>query len=41
MCGRYYVDDDTARAIERLVEQIDTKLARQQAFTSGTRSMNK
>lgn len=30
MCGRYYVDDDTARAIERLVEQIDTKLARQQ-----------
>lgn len=26
MCGRYYVDDDTAREIERLVGQVDEKL---------------
>ena len=26
MCGRYYVDDDTAREIEKLVHQVDRKL---------------
>lgn len=28
MCGRYYIDDDTAREIEKLVKQIDDKLWR-------------
>ncbi len=27
MCGRYYVDDETAREIEKLVKDIDKKLA--------------
>ncbi len=27
MCGRYYVDDETAREIEKLVREIDKKLA--------------
>lgn len=26
MCGRYYVDDETAREIEKLVRQVDEKL---------------
>lgn len=26
MCGRYYIDDDTAREIEKLVRQVDEKL---------------
>ena len=26
MCGRYYVDDDTAREIERIVRDVDKKL---------------
>ena len=26
MCGRYYIDDDTIREIEKLVRQIDKKL---------------
>ena len=26
MCGRYYVDDDTAREIEKLVRQVDEKI---------------
>ncbi len=26
MCGRYYVDDETAREIEKLVRQVDQKL---------------
>lgn len=26
MCGRYYIDDDTAKEIERLVRQADEKL---------------
>lgn len=26
MCGRYYVDDETAQEIERLVRQVDEKL---------------
>lgn len=26
MCGRYYVDDDTAREIEKLVRQVDERL---------------
>lgn len=29
MCGRYYIDDETARAIEKLVEQIDEKLKKE------------
>lgn len=28
MCGRYYVDDDTAREIEKLVRQVDEKMHR-------------
>lgn len=28
MCGRYYVDDDTAKEIEKLVRQADEKLRR-------------
>lgn len=28
MCGRYYVDDDTAKEIERLVNAIDQKLVK-------------
>lgn len=32
MCGRYYVDDDTAREIEKLVRQVDEKM-RQNAVT--------
>ena len=27
MCGRYYVDDDTAKEIERLVREVDSKTA--------------
>lgn len=30
MCGRYYVDDDIAEEIERLVQQIDEKQRKQQ-----------
>ena len=26
MCGRYYVDDDTAREIEKLIRQADEKM---------------
>ena len=26
MCGRYYVDDDTAREIEKLVREVDGKI---------------
>ena len=26
MCGRYYVDDDTAREIEKLIRQVDEKM---------------
>ena len=26
MCGRYYVDDDTAREIEKLIRQGDEKM---------------
>ena len=26
MCGRYYVDDETAREIEKLIRQVDEKL---------------
>lgn len=31
MCGRYYVDDDTAKEIEKLVRQADEKLRRASA----------
>lgn len=27
MCGRYYVDDDTAREIEKVVREVDEKLS--------------
>lgn len=27
MCGRYYVDDDTAREIEKVVREVDEKRA--------------
>ena len=33
MCGRYYVDDDTAREIEKLVRQVDEKM--RQTATAG------
>ena len=26
MCGRYYVDDDIAREIEKLIRQVDEKM---------------
>ena len=26
MCGRYYVDSDTAREIEKLIRQVDEKM---------------
>ncbi len=29
MCGRYYVDDETAREIEKLVRQIGEKKRRE------------
>ena len=35
MCGRYYVDDDTAREIEKLVRQVDEKM--RQAAAAGIR----
>ena len=28
MCGRYYVDDDTAREIEKIVRQVDEQMSR-------------
>lgn len=31
MCGRYYVDDDTAKEIERLVRQVDEKMQKKTA----------
>lgn len=31
MCGRYYVDDDTAKEIEKLVRQAETKLRKASA----------
>ena len=29
ICGRYYVDDDTAREIEKLIRQVDEKMKRE------------
>ena len=29
MCGRYYVDDDTAREIEKVIRKVDGKLRRE------------
>ena len=31
MCGRYYVDDETAREIERIIRMADDKLKRMSA----------
>ena len=28
MCGRYYIDDDTAREIEKLVRRVDEKMGK-------------
>ena len=30
MCGRFYVDDDTAKEIERTIRKVDEQLKRQQ-----------
>lgn len=38
MCGRYYIDDETAREIERLVRHLDERLrpgGKQDVFPSG------
>lgn len=32
MCGRYYVDDDTAREIDKLVRQVDEKLRKAESI---------
>ncbi len=29
MCGRYYVDDETAREIEKIVRQVNDKLMKE------------
>ena len=29
MCGRYYVDNDTAKEIEKVVREVDEKLRRE------------
>lgn len=34
MCGRYYIDDDTAREIEKLVRQVDKKMRQTPAASS-------
>lgn len=39
MCGRYYVDDETAREIEKLVRDLDRKL--QIERTGGMYSLRK
>lgn len=31
MCGRYYVDDETAKEIEKIVRSVDEKLKKQEA----------
>ena len=34
MCGRYYIDDDTAREIEKLVRQVDERMRQAPAADS-------
>ena len=34
MCGRYYIDDDTAREIEKLVRQVDERMRQTPAVGS-------
>ena len=29
MCGRFYVDDETAREIERLTREVDERIKRE------------
>ena len=29
MCGRFYIDDETAREIEKIARKIDRKMAKQ------------
>ena len=31
MCGRYYVDDETAKEIEKIVRSVDEKLKKEAA----------
>ena len=35
MCGRYYVDDDTAREIKKLVYRIDEKMGQPVLYMAG------
>lgn len=35
MCGRYYVDDETAREIEKLVRQVDEKMRQKSLQAAG------
>ena len=37
MCGRYYIDDDTIREMEKLVRQIDKKLLEEKSRGHGKR----
>ena len=34
MCGRYYVDDETAKEIEKIVRSVDEKLKKEAAQSS-------
>lgn len=34
MCGRYYVDDDTAKEIERVIRQVNEKIRRDNAIAN-------
>ena len=34
MCGRYYVDDETAKEIEKIVRSVDEKLKKEAAHSS-------
>lgn len=34
MCGRFYIDDETAKEIEKIVRKIDQKMAKLGGCTS-------
>lgn len=38
MCGRYYVDDETAREIEKVIRQVDEKLRQDSMISRGNAS---
>ena len=38
MCGRYYVDDETAREIEKVIRQVDEKLRQDSMINRGNGS---